>query len=416
METQDPMTILFWALLFFVIYTYAGYPLCLRALGLLKASPLPTYPPSAPDLPSITLVVSAHNEQEVITEKLLNALDLEYPQGKLEILVASDGSTDATDAIVQKFVGQGVHLVRCEGRIGKTACLNKAVSQASGAIVVFSDANSFYHRSAVKHLAARFAEPSIGFVTGHTKYALHCSSHEMAPVGLYSKMETWIKSMESRIGSCVGADGAIFAVRKSLYSPLDPDAINDLVLPLKIVGQGYRGILEERAFCIEKTADSPGEEYMRQVRITSRTLKGILENASLLNPLRRPLFAWQLASHKLTRLAMPFVLILLFLSSLALWSEGEIYQTALACQGVFYALAASSRLRKGRGLTAKAASLASVFVTVNAAVLVGWVKFLRGERFTSWSSRRRTNPVPPCRVAPETQSPEPPPEPAFRKP
>lgn len=412
------MTIVFWALFFLVVYTYAGYPLCLRVLALLKGSLLPACPSSAADLPSVTLIVSAHNEQEVIAEKLRNALDLEYPREKLEILVASDGSTDATDDIVRSFADPRIRLLRCEGRIGKTACLNQAVPLARGAIVVFSDANSFYDRPAVLHLAARFGEPSIGFVTGHTKYSVRDAADELAPVGLYAKLETWIKALESRIGSCVGADGAIFAVRKRLYTPLDPDDINDLVVPLKIVGQGYRGILEERAFCIERTAESPAEEYVRQVRITSRTLKAIVDNASLLNPLRDPLFAWQLASHKLPRLTMPFLLILLFWASfvLALRHEGEIYQAALTCQGVFYALAALGRLRKRRGVSAMAASLAHIFVTVNAAVFMGWVKYLRGERYTSWTSRRRTNPARPCRADAENQKPGKSSEPAFRKP
>ncbi|MEO0247937.1 MAG: glycosyltransferase family 2 protein [candidate division WOR-3 bacterium] len=408
---------LFWGSLLALAYTYGGYPAFLRVLCFLR--PKPVRSDAEADLvPYVTLIVSAYNEQDVIRHKILNCIDQDYPREKLDILVASDSSNDDTETIVQNFAGEGVRLVRCEGRIGKTACLNRAVEMARGEILVFSDANSFYEKSAIKFLVSRFSDPAVGFVTGHTKYSLHPSNLEMAPVGLYAKLETWIKSMESRIGSCVGADGAIFAVRKSLYTPLDPDDINDLVLPLKIVGQGYRGILEERAYCSEKTGESPAEEYMRQVRITSRTLKGILENATLLNPLRHPLFAWQLASHKLTRLVMPFLLILLFSSSLALALRGdrEIYQTALACQGISYALGAFGRLRKGQGITTKAASLAHVFVTVNAAVLVGWIKYLRGERYTSWSSRRRTNPARPCRTAPENQNPGKASEPAFREP
>jgi len=345
---------------------------------------------SMASLPSVTLIVSAYNEQEVIQDKLRNCLELDYPKEKLDIVVASDGSTDATDAIVRSHADHRVKIVRCEGRIGKTACLNHAVPLTTGSIVVFSDANSFYDRSALKHLAARFADPAVGFVTGHTKYSTRDSAGDLAPVSLYARLETWVKNLESRIGSCVGADGAIFAVRKERYCPLAADDINDLVLPLKIIRQGYRGVLEQRAFCVEKAGGSSAEEYMRQVRITSRTLKAIFDNANLLNPIKYPLFAWQLASHKLTRLLTPFLLILLLASTfvLVLRGQGAICGMALACQTAFYFLAASGRKLKGRSLIAKIAPLAHIFVTVNAAVLVGWIKYLRGERYTSWTSRR----------------------------
>ncbi len=384
------MTLVFWTLLFLLFYAYLGYPLCLRLLALFRTASVPPRFSQA-YLPSVTLIVSAHNEQEVIAEKLRNALELDYPQGKLEIVVASDGSTDATDAIVRQYAGKGVRLVRCEGRIGKTACLNEVVPGARGDIVVFSDANSFYDRSAIVHLAARFADPSVGFVTGHTMYSIRGGNSGLAPIGLYGRLETWVKSLESRVGSCVGADGAIFAVRKDLYRPLAPDEINDLVIPLKIVEQGYRGVLEERAFCTERTGDSPAEEYARQVRIAARSIKALLENTHLLNPFKYPLFAWQVASHKLTRLSMPFLLLLLALTSLdlALRGHGILYTAALASQGLFYGLAAAGPLCRGQGKTAKIVSMAHLFVAVHIAVLVGWIKYFRGERYTAWNSHRQ---------------------------
>ena len=201
---------------------------------------------------------------------------LEYPRQLLEIVVISDGSTDRTNEIVQSYADRGVQLRVFEGRIGKTACLNRVVPEANGDVIVFSDANALYEKDAVRDLAANFSDPTIGFVTGSTRYAVMPGAGEAATVGLYAALEQFTKKAESRIGSCVGADGAIFAIRKHLYPPLGEADINDLVIPLTIVRRGYRGVLEPAAFCIEPTAGDARGEFRRQVRITSRSLAGAL--------------------------------------------------------------------------------------------------------------------------------------------
>ena len=338
----------------------------------------------------MTLFISAYNEEEIIEEKLRNTLELDYPNQELETIVVSDGSTDRTPEIVGRFADRGVILRHYEERIGKTGCLNRAIPSARGEILVFSDANAFYDRDAVRHLVRNFQDARVGFVTGHTKYAYPLSGGALAPVGLYAKLETWTKRLESRIGSCVGADGAIFAIRKERYSPLHDEDINDFVMPLQIIQGGFRGVLEEQAYCIERTGKSPAEEFRRQVRITSRTLRALFKHSGLLNPLRYPLFAYQLTSHKFLKLLMPFLLVLLFVANAFLVMErsGTILLLTFVSQIGFYSLSAVAQMTGCSGPLARAASLSHVFLAVNVAVLIGWKQYLRGEHYRTWVTNR----------------------------
>lgn len=211
--------VLFWLSLFVIIYAYAGYPILLWSLSrFLKRKPSADALSKAHHLPMVTLIVSAYNEEKVIGDKLNNALALDYPRELLEIVVVSDGSSDGTVRIVSGFADQGVVLRHYEGRIGKTACLNQVVPLATGEIIVFSDANSTYERGALKALVRSFQDRTIGFVTGWTRYVSHRDRMAVVnPLGLYSRLELITKELESRLGSCVGADGAIFAIRRELY-------------------------------------------------------------------------------------------------------------------------------------------------------------------------------------------------------
>jgi cellulose synthase/poly-beta-1,6-N-acetylglucosamine synthase-like glycosyltransferase len=379
----------FWLSLLGIGYAYVGYPALLWLLSRFRP-PVAwdgTGPQASP--PSVTLIVSAYNEEQVIGQKIENALSLDYPQDLLEVVVVSDGSSDRTCEIVRGFAEKGVVLRHYEGRIGKTACLNRALAMARGSVVVFSDANSAYERGALRALVRPFADLSVGFVTGWTKYGSGEEGSVSGSVGLYSKLELVTKELESHLGSCVGADGAIFAIRKELYQPLRAYDINDLVIPLSINRQGYRGVLQRKAFCFEKDAGSAKGEFQRQVRITNRTLRAIVNYRQLFNPFNFGFLSFALFSHKLCRFLVPGFLIAALLSNLVLVERGGFFLAALIAQGIFYMAAAAATLLSKTGFLSHMAETARSFVVVNAAIALAWVKYFQGETYTTWSPTKR---------------------------
>ena len=355
--------------LFLILYTYFGYPFLLFLFSLNRPatmqppnpSPLPQgresiecAAPSAPvevDAPSrqpvekigqiwpaVSIIISAYNEEGVIEEKIKNTLELDYPTGKLEIVVASDGSTDRTNQLAALYQDRGVRLLWQKERQGKSALLNQAVPQTNGEIIVFTDANAFLDRSALQNLVMHFQDERVGFVTGRTRYTCCTGSSVEETTGMYNRYERYLKQKESMLGSCVGADGAIFAIRKNLYLPLRPGDLNDLTIPLQIIQQGYRGIMEESAIAREDASSQMEGEIHRQIRITNRTLRALSRNRDLMNPFGNPLFAWQLFSHKLLRLMVPFLMMTLFVSNLIALGSGRLYFYFFCLQLAFYCL------------------------------------------------------------------------------
>lgn len=382
----------FWFSLFMVFYAYAGYPIVLWAISLFKGDAGGPAQQSvlAPDiLPKVSLLISAYNEEAVIGQKIVNSLSLDYPKDLLEIIVISDGSTDKTREIVERYAGNGVSLKHYAGRIGKTECLNMTVPFATGEILVFSDANSEYDQNALREMMKHFKDPKIGFVTGWTKYTAPKDGESAGSLGMYAKLELLMKTCESMIGSCVGADGAIFAIRKELYCPLKPHDINDFVIPLLIVQQGFRGVLEEKAFSFETTAGSAKGEFHRQVRITNRTIRAMVNNRTLLNPGKFGIFSFELFSHKLCRFLVPLFLIILFVSSLLLGSRNSFYLTALLGQIVFYVSAGFAKGIKRVPLLPRVLAASHAFVMVNLAIFTAWIKYFQGATYTTWSPTQR---------------------------
>jgi len=379
----------FWVSLFMVFYAYLGYPLLLWMISRLKLAGDPTKNGrSKCDSQKVSLLISAFNEEAVIEQKVVNSLSLDYPKDLLEIIVISDGSTDRTREIVEQYADKGIILRHYEGRIGKTECLNRTVPLAQGSILVFSDANSHYDRRAITELVKHFMDKKVGFVTGWTKYLSEENGSSADSLGMYARIEFWTKTLESIVDSCVGADGAIFAIRKGLYKPLHPYDINDFVIPLQINRQGYKGLLEKNAFCLEKSAGGKGE-FLRQVRITNRTIRAIFKNAGLLSPLRYGIFSFELFSHKICRFLVPFFLIMLMSANVILLRNGAIYLILFTLQVFFYL----SALLKNAGRNVKYLpgfiSLFNTFVLVNAAVFWGWVTYLQGKTFTTWAPTQR---------------------------
>jgi len=336
-------------------------------------------------LPQVSLIISVYNEEKVIQKKIQNTLQLNYPAEKLEIIVVSDASNDDTEKIVEEQYAGRVRLIRQAERKGKSEALNQVVPYAQGEIIVFSDANAMYHPLAVKHLAKHFHDRFVGFVTGHTKYLATEGSMTSDASGLYARLELLTKKLESRMGACVGADGAIFAIRKDLFRPLAAHDINDFVIPLQIIEKGYAGLLEQEAVCAEVASVKPRDSFNRQVRITVRTIRAIVNFKHMLNPFRYPLFAFELMSHKLCRFSLPFFLIIAFIANMALLGQGTHYVVFFLLQCGFYLSACAAHFSAKEEVNLKVMAYAYNFCVVCAAYLWGWIKYFSGEKYVTWA-------------------------------
>lgn len=378
---------IFWCCTGVIAYVYLGYPALLTLLGSLSKDSVLS-PSDSPE-PSVTLLISAFNEREVIAAKLENAVAVDYPRGQLEILVISDASDDGTDEIVERYSPSGVRLIRQELRRGKSAGLNLGVAQSHGQLLVFSDANAIYQPDAIRQLVRHFSNQRVGYVVGNARYyEKDAASAAADSESLYWKLETYLKKAESRFGSVVGGDGAIYAIRRELYTPLLPTDINDFLNPLQIIVRGYTGVFEPKAVCYEEAAGSFRQEFRRKVRIVSRSLNALRRIPAVLNPLHNFRHWFLLVSHKLLRWLAPFFMLLLFIASLALW-QFPVYRAFVLLQIVFYALALVGWYWQPSNKLGKLFSLPHYFCMVNLASLIGCVKCFRGDLAGQWTPPRQ---------------------------
>lgn len=378
------MKIIFWSIVFIIFYTYAGYSLLILVLSLFINRPV-----KKRDIyPKVTFLITAYNEERSIAEKLENTLGLDYPKEKLEVMVASDGSTDRTDEIVKGFSDRGVVLKRVEGRVGKTATQNEAVRVASGEIVIFSDATTKYNKDAIKKIVQNYADPKVGAVSGRYEYV----NPTGAPVGigtiLFWKYENFIKSMQTRIRTITGCCGCIYSVRKEAYVPLPPDIISDLVEPLKIIERGYRVVFEPEAIAYEETTEKPSEEFKMRIRVITRAMRGILYVKSLLNPLKYLFVSFQLISHKVLRWLIPFFLIGLLVSNYFLLGHW-FYNMTFVMQISFYTIALLGMIADKLGRRLKMFAIPMYFCVVNTASLIAFFKTLAGQKAVTWETVRK---------------------------
>lgn len=289
-----------------IAYVYAGYPIMLWLLAKIHRQDIHRMDIT----PSVTLLISAYNEEETIGRKLENSLTLDYPRERLSIIVISDASTDSTDRIVRSYADRGVTLLRMPERGGKTAGLNAAVRQAQSDIILFSDANILYQKVVIRCLVRNFADARIGCVTGDSRYLEGAESAAHVQENTYWGYERFIRTLESMIGSTVGGDGAIFAIRRDLYTPLRPDAINDLMIPLQIVLLGYRAVFEPAAVGLEPSAGHFKAEFRRKRRIVNRSWRCVMSMPQVLSSGGGAMFAWQVWSHKVLRwLILPLIVV-----------------------------------------------------------------------------------------------------------
>lgn len=377
---------LFWLSLATLIYVYAGFALLVIVAGKWRNRRVR----QAPITPRMSLIIPVWNEANAIAARLDNALALDYPAAALEIIVASDGSDDDTETIVAQYAPRGVRLLSLPRR-GKMYALQAATANATGDVLVFSDANSIYAPAALRMLARNFADPEVGGVCGNQIYlsaknADHCSKGET----LYWSYDKWLKGMESLTGSIVSAHGAIYAIRRELYRPPASAAVtDDFAISTAVVEQGYRLVFESEAVAYEEPAPAASREFARKVRIINRGLRGVVLRRALLNPRRYGFYAVVLFSHKVLRRLVPFFLLSLYVGSVILSLSGRFYLAAAVGQTVFYALAGAGWLLRRHGLgRLKCVYLPFFYCLANAAALLAIVKLIGGRRIERWQPQR----------------------------
>ncbi len=353
-----------------LVYVYIGYPLVVIAAAACVKKPVG----KKTSTPFVTMIISAYNEEKVIDKKIANTIALNYPKEHLEIIVVSDGSTDRTDQMVHDA---GIRLLRIEGRQGKTHCQNQAVDIARGEIIVFSDANSMYESDAISQLVANFSDPQVGVVCGELRYDAGNDTEE----GLYWKIEVFLKYSESVIDSCLGANGAIYGIRKSLYIKIPDHAGSDFVEPFMAYRQGYRVIYDAGARCVECPV-SLEQELRRKERIILGTLQSIPIIADFLNPFRYGWYSIALWSHKIIRWFTFVFLVLLAVSNIFLISS-PLFMALFGAQVLFYLFAGIGLIVQHRLFTIPYYFVILQIASMRAAV--GWV---RGRRAVIWTTIR----------------------------
>ena len=376
---------LFWSALALIAFAYLGYFLVLWALSRLMHNPVQR----APIEPPVTFLITAYNEERNIAAKLEQTLTLDYPTEKLEIIVASDGSSDRTDEIVRGFADRGVKLVRVEGRVGKTETQNQALLQARGAIVIFSDATAQYAVPSIRKIVANFADPQVGGVSG--RYEYHNPTGATIGLGgmLFARFDNAIRSMQTSIWTITGCSGCIYAVRRDLYVPLPTDIISDLCEPLKVLEKGYRVVFEPEAVAYEETTTRAREEFGMRVRVIVRGMRGLLYMKSLFNPMRYPFVAFQLLAHKVLRWTVPILLLVVLCANAALAGRASLYSVLFFVQIVFYAIALLGFFAERRRLRIGPLAIPLYFVTINLAAAVAMFRLCKGHKAVTWETVRR---------------------------
>lgn len=385
--------ILFWISLFIQIFNYLLYPLILWVYTLL-------FPPKRRFnfveyfQPNVSLIISAYNEENVIEKKIQNSVSLEYPKTKLEIIVVSDASTDKTDEIVKRWAEKDkrIKLLRQDKRQGKSIGLNKAAELAKGDILVFSDANSIYEKNAILELIKYFTDAQIGYAVGKALYYSEPDNPATSNEKLFWNYEILVKSLESKFHTVSVGDGAIYAIRRSLYTSIEKDDIGDFVHPLLIVAKGYTGIFAPMAYCYEEAAGDFKKEFYRKRRIVNRSWRALKKYYKLFNFKQHSKFIFELISHKMLRwFNWLFALILFFSNLIIILKEPYLFYSIFFCfQFIFCILGLIGFLLRKK--SAKLTSLISFpyyYILMNLAAFLGIVDEMRGVKYVTWDHVRK---------------------------
>ncbi len=374
--------IIFWTMLACVVYTYLIYPIIVGLLARLRPRPVRR----APFISPISIIVAAYNEEHHLERRLRELITLcRRSNLKFEILVASDGSTDRTNAIAASFADQNVRLLALSINQGKSAALSHAVSMARHPIILFADARQRWDENTIENLLQSFSDPDVGAVSGDL--VIESGPGVLAGVGLYWRFEKWLRCRESEIASMVSVSGSIAAVRKSLFIPIPPGTIlDDVYWPLAIAMYGYRVVHDESAKAYDRLPDRTRDEFRRKVRTLSGNFQLLARLPQSLNPFTNHVF-FQLLSHKILRLMVPWALMALLVLSCIL--EHPVYRICFIAQLAFYAIAVLG-LTRYAATRLKLASAAASFLVLNTAAAVALWTWISGRSTRSWTKATYT--------------------------
>ncbi|MCK5581115.1 MAG: glycosyltransferase family 2 protein [Candidatus Omnitrophica bacterium] len=381
------LEIILWLFVGLIFYCYLGYPVCLWLVAKVRGKEVR----KRDALLSVSVVLSVWNEEDVIAEKIRNLLSLDYPLEKMEILIASDGSTDRTDEIVRGVPDERVRLFENSGRRGKPAALNDLLQHSRHEIIVFTDARQSFARDAVRELVRNFADERVGCVSGELVFA-QTGGGTAKGINVYWDYEKGIRALESRIHSMLGATGAIYAIRKELFVNVPKDIVlDDMFVPLKIVEKGFRAIFDESAKAYDKAADSPREEHSRKARTLYGNYQIFKIFSHLFNVFKSPV-AIQLFSHKFLRVVIPFLLIGVFLVNLILVGR-PFYDGLFVAQVVFYLMAVAGGLARHKKygilkFISRSCCVPYVFCLMNFSALMGFLRFVGSRQGVAWEKAR----------------------------
>ncbi|MBC7867849.1 MAG: glycosyltransferase family 2 protein [Gloeobacteraceae cyanobacterium ES-bin-316] len=386
---------LLWTSAITIFYSYLGYGCILWAyLKIIKAFKKPQdSKPRTFFEPEISLVIAAYNEEDIIEEKIKNCLQLDYPAEKLQIIFVADGSTDSTTEIISRY--SRVKLLYKPERKGKVAAINRAMSFVTTPFVVFCDANTILNEACIKEIVNHYSDEKIGAVAGEKKIISHTNSSDAASAGegLYWKYESILKKLDAEFYTVVGAAGELFSVRTHLFDPV-PEGIllDDFMISMKICIKGYRVMYEPKAFASETSSFSMKEEQKRKIRISAGGFQSVLQLKKLLNIFKYGKLSFQYISHRVLRwIVCPVMLPLLFTSSLFLYYyTNEFWYLLLLClQLLFYMAATAGFIFASKNIKIKALYIPYYFVFMNAALYLGFVKFLNNQQSVLWEKAKR---------------------------
>ena len=365
-----------------ILFAYFGYPTSLYLLGIFRKNSVN----KVPFFPGVTLIITAHNEEKRIAEKLDNTLTLDYPREKLQILVASDGSDDRTNAIVSDYEEHGIELLAIGIRRGKENAQKEAVKHAKGEVILFSDVATRLEPEGMKEIVFNFADPSVGCVS--SKDLVIRQDGKLSGEGFYVRYEMWLRQLESRVYSLVGLSGSFFAARKEVCGDFSEEMQSDFRTVLNSIKLGLRGVSDPKAIGYYPDVSDEKREFDRKVRTVLRGLTVFFQHLEFLNPFRYGFFSYQYFCHKLLRWSVPLLLATAFFSNLFLAAESFFFLILLMGQRGCYGLAALGWRRRREGVRAFL-KIPMYFVTVNASILIAWWRYLQGQRMVMWTPSER---------------------------
>ncbi len=377
------MVALFWGSILAILYTYFGYPAILYILfctrGRKKA------PLDVVWCPSVTLIITAHNEEKRIQKKIENTLAIDYPRDRLEVLVASDASTDRTDDIVRDYADRGIMLVRAPERRGKEFAQKCAIEKARGEIIVFSDVATMIEKDGISRIVSNFSDPTVGCVSSEDR-VLDVQGN-VSGEGAYVRYEMWLRSLETQVYSVVGLSGSFFAARAEVCIDWPINIPSDFNTLLNTIKEGLKGVSDPNSIGIYTAVSNKKREFERKIRTITRGISALMANRGLLNPVKYGFFSWELISHKLIRWMVPWFMLIAFMVNLILAVKSVFYRAIFLGQGIFYLLALLGSWKISESFVIM---IPYYFFQANYAIFIAWMKYLRGERFVTWSPSNRS--------------------------